>query len=158
VAVPAERGGTSPLQRLSALPERTGNDAEWLTRAVRITAHDGVVVTVRRVYDPPEWSDGQRILVDRLWPRGLRRDAAHLDEWVRAVAPSMELRRWYGHREARFAEFAERYRAELADADHAPAVAHLRTLVARGPVTLLTATRDLALAHTAVLVEILTAA
>lgn len=113
------------------------------------------MVRVKRVYDEADASDGRRVLVDRLWPRGLRKDAAAVDDWLRDVAPSPELRRWYGHDPARFAEFARRYRAELADPAHADGLARLRGLTERGEVTLLTATRDLTHAHTAVLTELL---
>jgi uncharacterized protein YeaO (DUF488 family) len=115
---------------------------------------DGVV-RVKRVYDEPDPSDGRRVLVDRLWPRGLRRDAAAFDEWLRDVAPSPDLRRWYGHEPARFAEFAVRYRAELTDAARTDALARLRGYARAGPVTLLTASRDLAHAHTVVLAELI---
>jgi uncharacterized protein YeaO (DUF488 family) len=108
-------------------------------------------VRVRRVYDPPEPADGRRVLVDRFWPRGLSKTAAALDEWVKAVAPSDELRRWYGHEPARFAAFQERYGAELQAADRADAVAHLRDLARSGPLTLLTATRDVEHSQAAVL-------
>jgi uncharacterized protein YeaO (DUF488 family) len=113
------------------------------------------VVRVKRVYDEPDAADGRRVLVDRLWPRGLRKDGAALHDWLREVAPSDDLRRWYGHDPARFAEFATRYRAELADAAHAGAVTRLREHARGGPVTLLTASRDLAHAHTAVLAELI---
>ena len=108
-------------------------------------------VRVRRVYDPPDPADGRRVLVDRLWPRGLSKNAAALDEWVRAVAPSDELRRWYGHEPAKFAAFRERYGAELRTADRAEALAHLRDLARSGPFTLLTATRDVEHSQAAVL-------
>jgi uncharacterized protein YeaO (DUF488 family) len=68
-------------------------------------------IRVRRVYDQPSPGDGQRFLVDRLWPRGLSKDAAGVSEWVKDVAPSDELRRWYGHDPLRFAEFRLRYAA-----------------------------------------------
>ena len=68
---------------------------------------------VGRVYDPPAPGDGTRVLVDRLWPRGLTKAKAHIDEWCKEVAPSTELRKWYHHDPARFAEFTHRYRAEL---------------------------------------------
>jgi uncharacterized protein YeaO (DUF488 family) len=114
-----------------------------------------MMVRVKRAYDPPDPGDGVRILVDRLWPRGLAKDHAELDGWLRDVAPSTELRRWYGHDTQRFAEFTERYRQELRDADHAPSLAKLRSYAESAPVlTLITATRDLAHAHTAVLVEV----
>ena len=72
---------------------------------------------MRRVYDPPDPADGHRVLVDRLWPRGLAKNAAAVDEWLRAVAPSDELRRWYGHEVGKFAEFRDRYLAELGTPD-----------------------------------------
>jgi uncharacterized protein YeaO (DUF488 family) len=100
-------------------------------------------VRARRVYDQPEASDGRRVLVDRLWPRGLAKEAAHVDEWLKAVAPSNELRRWYGHDPAKFDEFRRRYDDELREPERAEALVHLRELAASGPVTLLTATRDL---------------
>ena len=70
-------------------------------------------VRVRRVYEEPAPGDGMRVLVDRIWPRGLRKDAARLDEWARDLAPSTELRTWYGHDPAKFGEFRRRYQAEL---------------------------------------------
>jgi len=66
------------------------------------------MVRVCRVYDPPSGSDGWRVLVDRVWPRGVRKDSLALDEWAKDVAPSTELRKWYGHDPARFSEFASR--------------------------------------------------
>ena len=108
-------------------------------------------VRVRRVYEPPEAEDGARVLVDRVWPRGLSRQRAAFDEWLPAVAPSSELRRWYGHDPGRFDEFARRYQAELADAARHEALQHLRDLGRAGPLTLLTATRRVELSHAAVL-------
>jgi uncharacterized protein YeaO (DUF488 family) len=100
-------------------------------------------VRARRVYDEPRASDGRRVLVDRLWPRGLAKDAAHVDEWLKAIAPSNELRRWYGHDPAKFDEFRHRYGDELREPERAAALLHLRELAASRPVTLLTATKDL---------------
>jgi uncharacterized protein YeaO (DUF488 family) len=114
------------------------------------------MMVVKRVYDPPDPADGLRVLVDRLWPRGLSKDRAAVDEWLREVAPSEQLRRWYRHDPQRFAEFAERYRQEMHDAEHAPALARLRAYAASEPVvTLVTATRDLEHAHTAVLADLI---
>lgn len=107
---------------------------------------------VRRAYEEPAPDDGRRVLVDRLWPRGLAKADAAVDEWLKAVAPSAELRKWYAHEPERFAEFARRYRAELHGAE---ALGHLRDLAGAGPLTLLTATRDLEHAHTAVLAPLL---
>ena len=114
-----------------------------------MTATDSV--RVRRVYDPPDPADGHRVLVDRLWPRGLSKSAAALDEWVKAVAPSDELRRWYGHEVDKFPAFRERYDAELQAPERADALAHLRRLADSGPLTLLTATRDVEHSEAAVL-------
>lgn len=98
-------------------------------------------VRVRRVYDPPRDDDGARVLVDRLWPRGLSKAKAHLDLWCKDVAPSSDLRTWYGHDPDKFEEFAQRYAAELHDPERAEAYEQLRSLAQRGPVTLLTASR-----------------
>ncbi|WP_399093649.1 DUF488 domain-containing protein [Streptomyces sp. BBFR2] len=109
---------------------------------------------IRRVYEEPEPSDGARVLVDRLWPRGLSKDHADLTEWCKDVAPSTDLRRWYGHDPERFAEFADRYREELArDAAAGEALEHLRELAGEGPMTLLTATKDLPHGHVQILLE-----
>jgi uncharacterized protein YeaO (DUF488 family) len=96
---------------------------------------------VRRAYEDVP-ADRWRVLVDRLWPRGIKKVAAPIDEWLQDVAPSTELRRWYGHDPAKFAEFARRYRVELAEAPASDAVAHLLALSESGSVTLVTATRD----------------
>jgi uncharacterized protein YeaO (DUF488 family) len=110
-------------------------------------------VRVRRVYDPPDGADGHRVLVDRLWPRGLAKSAAAVDEWLRPVAPSDELRRWYGHEVGKFAEFRDRYLAELGTPERTEALVHLRALADPGPLTLLTATRDVEHSQAAVLAE-----
>jgi uncharacterized protein YeaO (DUF488 family) len=112
-------------------------------------------IQVRRVYDQPEPADGARVLVDRIWPRGISKDAARLEEWAKDVAPSTELRRWYGHDPDRFEEFRRRYLAELDQPEPRAAVSRLRALAARGPVTLLTATRALSLSQAAVLADYL---
>jgi uncharacterized protein YeaO (DUF488 family) len=108
-------------------------------------------VRVRRVYDPPSPADGHRVLVDRLWPRGLAKSAAAVDEWLRAVAPSDALRRWYGHDPGKFTEFRKRYETELREPGAAEALAGLRELARSGPLTLLTATRDVEHSQAAVL-------
>ncbi len=111
----------------------------------------GVDVRVRRVYDEPSPEDGARVLVDRVWPRGMRKDAAKLDEWAKDVAPSAELRAWYRHDPVKFGEFRRRYTAELEQPGPREAFSRLRALAAGKPVTLLTATRDLDLSQAAVL-------
>jgi uncharacterized protein YeaO (DUF488 family) len=113
-------------------------------------------VRVRRVYAEPEADDGTRVLVDRIWPRGMTKARAALDEWCKDVAPSTELRKWYGHDPGRFEEFGRRYRLELEDPQRAGAVAHLRALARDGTVTLLTATKEPAISEAAVLASLLT--
>ena len=108
-------------------------------------------IAIKRAYEPPARGDGVRILVDRLWPRGLRKDDAKFDQWRKVLSPSTELRQFYGHRPERFAEFTKRYRAELRGKDAAAAVNELLDLAQRRPVTLLTASRDLAHSEAAVL-------
>lgn len=112
-------------------------------------------VRCARVYDEAEPEDGTRVLVDRLWPRGVRKDTPGLDAWVKEAAPSAELRTWYGHAPERFAEFRERYRHELAGDGGPEAVDRLRALAGGGTLTLLTATREIDLSHVQVLAEIL---
>lgn len=115
----------------------------------------GTDIRVRRVYDEPSPEDGARVLVDRIWPRGMRKDAARLDEWAKDVAPSAELRTWYQHDPAKFDEFRRRYTAELAEPGAREALNRIRTLAADRPVTLLTATKDLDLSQAAVLAGLL---
>lgn len=108
---------------------------------------------VKRIYDEPEAADGYRVLVDRLWPRGVSRDRATIDLWARDLAPSAELRRWYGHDPAKSAAFRERYEQELARHGHRDLAEDLHRRALDGPVTLLTATRDPASSHVPVLAE-----
>jgi uncharacterized protein YeaO (DUF488 family) len=110
-------------------------------------------VRLRRIYEAPDPSDGRRVLVDRLWPRGLAKSAAAVDEWLKAVAPSDALRRWYGHQPEKFAAFRQRYQQELRSAEQSAALDHLRQLARGGTVTLLTATRDIEHSQAAVLAE-----
>lgn len=107
-------------------------------------------VAIKRAYDRPSPQDGTRILVDRLWPRGLSKAKASLDGWNKDVAPTPALREWFGHRPERFTEFAKRYRAEL---EHNPAVAELRKT--KGKVTLIYGARDPAINHAVVLAKAL---
>jgi uncharacterized protein YeaO (DUF488 family) len=109
----------------------------------------------KRIYDDASPDDGVRVLVDRVWPRGVSKQRAHLDEWLKTVAPSTALRSWYGHDAARFDEFTRRYKAELAESEQAEAFAHLKALAKDSPVTLLTATKELELSQAAVLAKLL---
>ncbi|MFC7816577.1 DUF488 domain-containing protein [Streptomyces sp. NPDC057367] len=112
-------------------------------------------VRVRRVYDPPQPDDGVRVLVDRLWPRGVAKNEAHVDEWPKGLTPSTELRRWYHAGEGSYEEFAERYEAELAAPEASELLDHVRELAGEGDVTLLTASRSPAESHASVLLRLL---
>jgi uncharacterized protein YeaO (DUF488 family) len=112
-------------------------------------------VRVRRVQEPPDPDDGLRVLVDRLWPRGVSKDAARVDEWPKELTPSAELRRWYHAGEGSYEEFARRYEAELAAPEASEALARARAWVREGPVTLLTAVRSPEQSHAAVLAGLL---
>ncbi len=114
-----------------------------------------VDVRVARVYEQPGPQDGARVLVDRIWPRGMTKEAAHLDEWCKDVAPSTELRKWYGHDPERFAEFDRRYRAELEEPERSKALQHLRELATERTVTLLTATKRADISEAVVIAEMI---
>jgi uncharacterized protein YeaO (DUF488 family) len=109
--------------------------------------------TVVRVYDPP--AGGTRVLVDRVWPRGISKEAAHLDLWLKDVAPSTALRQWYGHDPEKFEEFRHRYEAELAEPPTSDALRRLGDLATTEPLVLVTATKDVPHSHAAVLAELI---
>lgn len=109
-------------------------------------------VTLKRAYDPPARTDGKRILVDRLWPRGLTKDKARIDVWLKDVAPSTELRKWFGHDPEKWTEFAKRYRAELKGN---PALSELKALAREGNISLIYAARDQVHNEASVLKDIL---
>ncbi|MFE5655314.1 DUF488 domain-containing protein [Streptomyces sp. NPDC056431] len=110
-------------------------------------------VRVRRIYETPSPDDGVRVLVDRLWPRGLAKTDAHIDEWPKALTPSTELRHWYHGTEGEYEEFRRRYEAELEAPDAAAALDRLRSLAAKETITLLTAAKDPSVSHTSVLLR-----
>ncbi len=112
-------------------------------------------VDFERVYDDPGPDDGTRVLIDRLWPRGLSKDKAQVDEWLKEIAPTTELRKWFGHDPERYDEFATRYEDELTEPAHVEALDRLTELAGQGKVTLLTATKDLQLSHGQVLLGLL---
>jgi uncharacterized protein YeaO (DUF488 family) len=114
-----------------------------------------VTVKVGRVYDHATAQDGNRVLVDRLWPRGMSKSRADIGEWCKQVAPSTVLRKWYSHDPQRFAEFRRRYQAELTSGEQATALAHLRELATDRALTLLTASKDPVISEAAVLAELL---
>ncbi|HYX20402.1 MAG TPA: DUF488 domain-containing protein [Thermoanaerobaculia bacterium] len=97
-------------------------------------------VRLKRAYEAPDAEDGRRILVDRLWPRGVSKAGARIDEWLKELAPSTELRKWFGHDPARWDGFRRHYAQELHG--HAGLLAHLRELARTGPVTLVYSARD----------------
>jgi uncharacterized protein YeaO (DUF488 family) len=97
-------------------------------------------VRLKRAYEPPSRSDGTRVLVDRLWPRGVKKTDAKIDEWMKDIAPSTALRKWFGHDPARWPEFQERYAAEVYR--HPEQLERLRTLAREGPLTLVFSAHD----------------
>ncbi len=109
-------------------------------------------VSIKRVYEMPVPADGKRILVDRLWPRGVKKEEAKIDLWLKDVAPSAELRKWYGHDPEKWPVFQEQYRSEL---DGNPALAELHKLSRKGKVTLVYAAKDENHSHALVLLDIL---
>jgi uncharacterized protein YeaO (DUF488 family) len=113
-------------------------------------------IRVRRVYEPPSPEDGVRVLIDRLWPRGLSKAEARIDDWPKEVTPSTELRRWFHGPEGSWEEFRGRYEAELAAPGAvAEALDRLRDRARSGPLTLLTSARDPTHSHAAVLADLL---
>lgn len=113
------------------------------------------VIAIKRAYDPPGQSDGARVLVDRLWPRGLRKPDLRLSRWMQEVAPSDELRRFFGHDPARWREFRKRYLTELECAEMAQPVAELIKLARRGKLVLVYGAKDQLHNHAIVLKELL---
>lgn len=113
------------------------------------------MLQLKRAYDAPEASDGTRVLVDRLWPRGVSKERAQIDLWPKEIAPSTALRQWYGHDPAKFDEFRRRYLEELQHAEAQATLAHLRDLARQGTVTLITAARDSEHSDAAVLFDLL---
>ncbi len=112
-------------------------------------------IALKRVYDEPAASDGTRVLVDRLWPRGLSKEHAHVEVWLKEVAPSNELRKWFNHEPEKFPEFRRRYEAELAVDPAKEELTKLREMAKNGPLTLLFAARDSKHSQAAVLYNLL---
>lgn len=115
----------------------------------------GMNVVVKRIYDEPAQNDGTRVLVDRVWPRGIRKTDAHLDDWNKEVAPSTELRQWYGHDPEKFEEFSRRYRKELESEEGKEGLQKLRDSVKGKRLTLLTASKAVDISQATVLQKIL---
>jgi uncharacterized protein YeaO (DUF488 family) len=111
------------------------------------------MIRIKRIYEEPAASDGARVLVDRLWPRGVSKEQAALDVWLKEAAPSQDLRTWFGHKPERFKEFSEKYREEL---QANPAIAELKKIITdHKNVTLLYAAKDPTINHAAVLLRFL---
>jgi uncharacterized protein YeaO (DUF488 family) len=123
--------------------------------ATDVDAIEPARIQVRRIYDVPRPDDGKRVLVDRLWPRGVSKVRADIDEWCKEIAPSADLRIWYHHEPELFPEFARRYLDELREPVAAAAVRHLEALAAQSTLTLLTATKVPAISEAAVLADLL---
>jgi uncharacterized protein YeaO (DUF488 family) len=100
------------------------------------------MITIKRVYEAPTRSDGTRILVDRLWPRGIKKEDAHVEQWIRELGPSDELRRFFGHDPARWEQFHQRYLAELKRPQTKALLAELANIARNGPLTLVYSARD----------------
>jgi len=114
-----------------------------------------VPVEMKRAYEDPSSNDGRRILVDGLWPRGIRKEDANLDEWMKEIAPSAALRKWYGHKPEKWGEFRRRYRAELAKPPRRELVEQLARLAKNEKVTLVFGARDAEHSNAAVIAEVI---
>ena len=131
----------------------------WMTMFFSITLYDCLThadmanIQVKRIYDAPGTTDGYRILIDRLWPRGVKKDTAQLDEWNKEIAPSTELRKWFNHQPERFDAFSARYREELHGKE--TELNRLRGLGKTKPLTLLYAAKDEHINHAVVLKAVL---
>ncbi len=111
------------------------------------------MIKIKRIYDPPSKDDGKRILVDRLWPRGIRREDAKIDEWLKDIAPSDELRKWFSHEPSKWQEFKSRYKKELKD--KSDLIERLRSESKSGTITLLFAAKDMEHNNAVVLKEVI---
>jgi len=129
-------------------------DAECEKEATFMTQHP-VSVALKRAYEEPAASDGTRVLVERLWPRGLSKERAHIDLWLKDVAPSTELRQWFHHDPQKFSEFRHRYEAELKSEAAQEALAKLREIAKQGQLTLVFAAHDAEYSNARVLQDLL---
>jgi len=112
-------------------------------------------VALKRAYDEPSTSDGIRVLVERLWPRGISKEQAHIDLWLKDVAPSTELRKWFNHDPQKFPEFRRRYEKELKSEAAQEALTRLREIAKQGQLTLIFAARDIEHSNAAILQDLL---
>jgi uncharacterized protein YeaO (DUF488 family) len=157
---------TQKLRHVNSVPDErsaclTGDTHSWSTFTVDLNESGDRAMTkksdvrVRRVYEEVNDDDGLRVLVDRIWPRGVTKAKAALDEWCKDVAPSTRLRKWYGHDPAKFSEFTRRYSVELKQVKRGRALEHLRQIADDRRLTLLTGTKDPEISEAAVLARIL---
>ena len=109
------------------------------------------MIKVKRIYEPPSPGDGKRILIDRLWPRGMKKEEAHIDEWLKEISPSNELRKWYSHDPVKWPEFKRRYRAEISK--ETELLKRIKNEGKRGTVTLLFSSKELELNNAVALKE-----
>lgn len=112
------------------------------------------MITIKRIYETPAENDGYRVLIDRLWPRGISKKKAKLDEWNQKVAPSTELRKWFGHQPEKFLDFTKKYKLELESQKEE--LTRLRTIAEQQPLTLLYAAKETKINHANILKSILT--
>src|SRR4051812_19598155 len=115
-------------------------------------------IAIKRIYEEPEPDDGVRVLVDRLWPRGIKKENASIDFWLKEVAPSDQLRKWFQHEPEKFPEFRQHYEAELHTPERQAALEKLHQLASQGPLTLVFAARDSEHNNAAVLRDVLISA
>jgi len=157
---------TQKVRHVNSVPDErsvclNGDTHSWSTFTVDLTEGGGRAITkksdvrVRRVYEEAKDDDGLRVLVDRIWPRGVTKVKAALDEWCKDVAPSTRLLKWYGHDPAKFSEFTRRYSVELKQVKRGRALEHLRQMADARRLTLLTGTTDPEISEAAVLARIL---
>ncbi len=118
-------------------------------------ANQQLSVALKRAYDKPAASDGTRVLVERLWPRGLSKERAHIDLWLKDVAPSTELRQWFHHDPQKFPEFRRRYETELKSGTAQEALTKLRDIAKQGQLTLVFAAHDVAYSNAVILHDLL---
>ena len=110
------------------------------------------MIKVKRIYEPSSPGDGKRILIDRLWPRGMKKEEAHIDEWLKEISPSNELRKWYSHDPVKWPEFKRRYRAEISE--ETELLKRIKNEGKKGTVTLLFSSKELELNNAVALKEI----
>ncbi len=126
-----------------------------VTTIIVLADKRGTMLKIKRAYEQPEAEDGERVLVDRLWPRGLSKDKLKIDRWEKVLAPSDDLRKWFGHEAEKWDEFKRRYREELATPESSRILDELATASERGNITLVYGTKDTEHSNARVLQELI---